>query len=70
MNEYDYMNRVIYEKCPNCGGEAYSEGVDNGVGYVYPPFHCNCGWCECCYLKGTESCNTKCTEYKYCYVNN
>lgn len=61
------MEPVKYEKCPNCGEQAQSDGVNNGVGYVYPPMHCdNCGWSEHCHLWNTEQCSRKCTEYEYC----
>ena len=62
------MDRIIYGVCPNCGQDSESEGVDVGVGYVYPPLHCfNCGWSEYCHLYNTEDCNQICTEYKNCY---
>lgn len=62
------MDEVIYMKCPKCGGEAFSEGVNVDVGYYYPPFHCFCGWSEMCDLKGSKDC-IKCTEYENCYSN-
>lgn len=61
------MERIIKDKCPRCGGEAYSEGVDVGVGYRYPPMHCDCGWSEMCDLYDEEKCK-KCTEYEYCFA--
>jgi len=41
MNIYKPINKGI---CPKCGKEVYSEGVHNGVWYIYPPSHCECGW--------------------------
>lgn len=44
------------------------ESIDNGIGYVYPPFNCeNCGWCECCEFYDTESCDPICDMYETCY---
>ena len=61
------MDRIIYGVCPNCGQDSEVEGVDVGVGYVYPPLHCfNCGWSEHCHLYNTEDCNQICTEYENC----
>ena len=59
--------RVIKKICPKCGETIYSEGIDNGIGYVYPPFHCDeCGWVERCGYEKIGNCN-KCDQYKYCY---
>ena len=41
MSIYD---PILEDVCPKCGNKVYSEGVHNGVGYVYPPLHCICGW--------------------------
>jgi len=61
------MDKIIYEDCPNCCKKAESEGINNGVGYVYPPFHCYyCGWSEQCNLWDTDQCGSHCTEYEYC----
>lgn len=61
------MEPIIYDKCPVCGGKTISEGVDVGVGYRYPPFHCtNCGWSEYCAYEDEESCKN-CTEHEKCY---
>jgi len=60
------MEPTIYCECPNCKGQAYSEGVNVGVGYMYPPFHCDCGWSDRCHLWNTENCSKKCTEYDVC----
>ena len=32
--------------CPNCGCEAYRETCDVGVGIIYGPWGCPCGWSE------------------------
>jgi len=32
--------------CPNCGYEAYRDSVDVGVGIMYGPWGCPCGWSE------------------------
>ena len=61
------MDRVIYEKC-KCGVTMQSEGVSVGIGYVYPPFHCDsCGYTEKCDLYGELDNCKKCTEYERCY---
>ena len=56
---------TIYGKCPRCGGLTESDGVDVGIGYVYPPLHCVCGWSELCGLKNSDTC-LKCDQYEYC----
>ena len=32
--------------CPNCGCECERESVDVGVGIIYGPWGCHCGWSE------------------------
>ncbi len=32
--------------CPKCGYEAYRDSVDVGVGIMYGPWGCPCGWSE------------------------
>ncbi len=32
--------------CPNCGEECYRESADIGVGVIYGPWGCPCGWSE------------------------
>lgn len=61
------MEPVISQECPNCKGQAFSEGVNVGVGYYYPPFHCdNCYWSEKCHLWNSPDCSEKCTEHEEC----
>lgn len=61
------MKPYIEEKCPNCGGNAYAEGVNNGIGYIYPPLHCyKCGWSERCSYENEEDCKI-CDQYELCY---
>lgn len=60
------MKPYIEEKCPRCGGTAYADGVDNGIGYVYPPLHCDCGWSERCSYENDEDCK-KCDQYELCH---
>ena len=63
MGVYD---PVIQEPCPECCETMYSEGVSNGIGYHYPPFHCDrCGYSERCGYEGTN-CN-KCDQYENCF---
>lgn len=57
---------ILKDNCPKCGGEVYSEGVNNGVGYVYPPLHCECGWSEMCSYANKEDCKI-CNQYEKCY---
>jgi hypothetical protein len=33
-------------KCENCGEEAWREDCDVGVGIIYGPWGCPCGWSE------------------------
>lgn len=63
MSIYD---AVIEDTCPKCGNTMYSEGVNNGIGYVYPPFHCECGWSEMCPYEDINSCK-KCDQYEFCF---
>lgn len=63
MSIYD---PILEDVCPKCGNKVYSEGIHNGVGYVYPPLHCGCGWSEMCAYEDEESCK-KCDQYEYCY---
>lgn len=32
--------------CPKCGREAYRDSADVGVGIIYGPWGCPCGWSE------------------------
>lgn len=33
--------------CPNCGNpDCYRESADVGVGIIYGPYGCPCGWSE------------------------
>lgn len=32
--------------CPRCGSEVERDEVDVGVGYIYGPYGCMCGWSE------------------------
>lgn len=32
--------------CPNCGMECWRDSADVGVGIVYGPWGCMCGWSE------------------------
>lgn len=32
--------------CPNCKGRCWRESVDVGVGIIYGPWNCSCGWTE------------------------
>lgn len=57
---------IIKDTCPKCENEIYSEGINNGVGYVYPPFHCECGWSEMCAFENKEDCK-RCDQYEKCY---
>ena len=33
-------------KCENCGAECGRDEVDVGVGIIYGPYGCGCGWSE------------------------
>lgn len=64
MSVYD---RVIKKTCPKCGEIMYSEGINNGIGYDHPPFHCDeCGWAETCGCKDKDVCK-KCDQHEFCY---
>lgn len=59
---------VIYDKCPVCGGVTEAEGVNVGVGYIYPPFRCTeCYWTEHCLYYELNECSTKCERYEWCH---
>jgi hypothetical protein len=32
--------------CPNCGDKCWRESADVGVGIMYGPWGCPCGWSE------------------------
>ncbi len=32
--------------CPNCGEDTYQDSADVGVGVIYGPHGCPCGWSE------------------------
>lgn len=32
--------------CPRCGGECWRDSADVGVGVIYGPWGCPCGWSE------------------------
>lgn len=32
--------------CPNCGSECWRDSADVGVGVIYGPWGCSCGWSE------------------------
>ena len=32
--------------CPKCGSTCGRDEVHNGVGFMYGPFGCQCGWSE------------------------
>lgn len=34
------------ELCPKCGREAHRDEVDVGIGILYGPYGCYCGWSE------------------------
>lgn len=65
MSVYD---SVIKDICPKCGNTMYSEGVNNGVGYIHPPFHCECGYSEMCGFADKKTCK-RCNQYDCCYGN-
>lgn len=33
-------------KCPNCGEYGWRDSADVGVGIIYGPWGCPCGWSE------------------------
>ena len=43
------------EVCPNCGNDRLDqESVDVGVGIIYGPLYCPCGWSESPYYDSTK----------------
>lgn len=32
--------------CPNCGEETWRDSADVGVGVIFGPYGCSCGWSE------------------------
>lgn len=60
------IESIIKAICPICGSEMISEGVHNGIDYVYPPFYCNnCGYSEKCQYE-SKNCK-KCEMYEKCF---
>jgi hypothetical protein len=37
---------VDQQECPNCGCDCYRDSADVGVGIIYGPWGCQCGWSE------------------------
>lgn len=35
-----------HPNCPKCGNRTWRESVDIGVGVIYGPYGCSCGWSE------------------------
>lgn len=62
MNVYNPIEEDI---CPECKSRVYSEGINNGVGYVYPPFNCRCGWSDYCEFADNDDCS-HCDQYEMC----
>lgn len=60
------LEPTIKADCPKCGNTMTSDGENVGIGYVYPPFHCECGYSDLCAYENAEKCKI-CTEYKSCY---
>ena len=40
------MDEEFDRKCPRCGEPCDRESVDVGVGIIYGPYGCGCGWSE------------------------
>lgn len=40
------MSNEHQKTCPNCNDECYRDAVDVGVGTIYGPWGCTCGWSE------------------------
>lgn len=49
-----------------CGGIAYADGIDVGIGFCYEPLHCDCGWSEMCAYEDKEACKM-CNQYERCH---
>ena len=48
---------ILEDVCPKCGNNIYSEGIDNGIGYVYPPFIVNVDGLKCVLIKMKKGVN-------------
>lgn len=40
------MNNDEHKDCPNCGEEASRDSAHIGVGVIYGPWGCACGWSD------------------------
>jgi hypothetical protein len=48
MNERNdtWTGRFEKHDCPNCGHDCYRDEANVGVGTIYGPWGCPCGWSE------------------------
>jgi predicted RNA-binding Zn-ribbon protein involved in translation (DUF1610 family) len=47
MNSEDHEEMVTEGTCPRCGDtNIWRESCDVGVGVIYGPYGCQCGWSE------------------------
>ena len=40
------MSDSEHQDCPNCQQSCYRESADIGIGRIYGPWGCPCGWSE------------------------
>jgi hypothetical protein len=44
--KYKAFHAEETEVCPNCGSDCWRESCNVGVGMIYGPWGCECGWSE------------------------
>lgn len=55
--------------CPKCGEETWRESADVGVGVIYGPYGCDCGWSEWSHYDYSEGESTAQKENPGFFVN-
>lgn len=45
MTDFDYGN-LTEVQCSRCGRDCWRDSADVGVGVIYGPWGCPCGWSE------------------------
>lgn len=55
--------------CPKCGEDCCRDEVDVGVGIIYGPYGCSCGWSEDPYYDGSDGPSPAAREHKNHYVD-
>ena len=56
-------------ECPKCGEECMRDEVDVGVGVIYGPYGCYCGWSESPEYDSSDGESPKQKEHPDCLVD-